>query len=166
MIPSSDDQDSNESEPNGTQVPDEVEQLLTEYVPAEKRQVILARLNQYNLQVHDHSLTGLPADPHSLRRLDELVPGSAGKIVDAYLKSIETDLDTAQSESEARTTLLESEPKFKGQTLRAGLFIFVVLIGGAFLAAHLGHDNLSLGLAGVAGFSIIPRIVTAWRKNE
>lgn len=153
------------SPPESPAIPAQWEEVL-KTLPAEQRATFLAIITQHNWALFQARDDLLPIDPEKLRQIDLVVPGSAQKLTDAFVGSIDADVAIAKSDAEARNKIARSEPVYKYLTLIAGIFIMVLLIGAAIWAALNGFELLAAAFIGSAALTTVPRIVTAWRKRD
>lgn len=110
-------------------------------------------------QSFSYTRSGPVAPPYELKQYDEIVPGSAAKIIDASLHSVKV-----------RDDAIERLTKAEAYSVTVAAFLAALLpyalVGAAVWLALTGHPEAAIWTAVGAGVSISPKLIDAIKGNN
>lgn len=128
---------------------DEVKVILDNDTPVEKKKEVLEQLI-----IKVERFQGPIPHPYILKRYDEVVPGSASKILEQAMRQT-----THRFEMENK--IVESGNKISERSQWMALGLAILIISACIILALFGHD----GVAGIIGGTTIVGIVVAFLKK-
>lgn len=136
-------------------IQEEIEREIGPLIPAGQRQQVVVRLSRVMMS---EMFSGPIAHPRHLREYEEILPGSAERIVSMAEK--------AQSHNQSmETKIVNGSIRTSQHAMYLGFVALIILIGGAIYAGMNGNNILAGLLLAGAAFSGAATLIRGWANG-